>query len=462
MQQSELSRGRSNTIFTVLLLSSMIGSFIHTALSVAIVPIMQDLSITASVVQWLTSIYSLIMGIMVLASAYLIRRFEVRQLFLVSSSIFISGLVLAGIAQSFQILLIGRMLQAVGGGIMLTLNQVVTLTIFPKHRHGTMMGIVGLAVTAVPVLSPTIAGVLIDQFSWQMLFWLCVPIYLLILVGGGLVMRNVTSTEKQRFDIMSMLLCSIALTGLLLGIGQIGSFGLQDVRVWLPLMAGIGGGILFTLRQMSLEQPLIDLKVFTDKPFRLAVIFSIVMYALLIGGSILVPIYIQSLRGLSATQSGLITMPGSLATAACSLIAGRLYDAVGIRKIALFGTVLMLLGSIGFILWGSDTALSTIILLFIVRQAGVGILLMPIFTWGMSKLSKKQYSSGTSLLSSLRTVAGALGAAAFVSVMTVAAGFSSPPDQFWGVKIAFALMSVLAAILFILAAFKIGKSSISE
>jgi len=448
---------KTHGVFAVLLVGCIICSFVQTALNVAIAPIMTAMNIPASDAQWLTSTYSLVMGIMVLATAYLIRRFPARPLFMVTMAVFMVGLAMSALAGNFSVLLLGRLLQAIGCGVLLSLTQVIILTIYPKNKRGSIMGTFGLAVTAAPVLAPTLAGILIDQYSWQMIFWISLAFAILVLIGGLLLIRNVTVVEKQRFDLISMLLCAAGLSGVLFGLGQFGKYSLIHERVWLPLLLGTAAILGFVWRQLKLPKPFIDLQVFQSRPFRLAVIFSMVLYGVLIAGSILIPIYSQSLRGFSATVSGLITMPGSLVTALCSLLAGKLYDRIGIRKIAIGGSIFLFLGSAGLILLGAETSPAQIISFFIIRQIGIGFLMMPIFTWGMSQLSYTHYADGTSLISSLRTVAGAMGAAAFVSAMTAANSLIPAAGLYGGIQVAFVLMAMLVLILLLMAVFSFGS-----
>ena len=447
-------------IFAVLLAGCVVCSFVQTALNVALVPIMVQMHITASVAQWLTSSYSLVMGIMVLATAFLIRRFPARPLFLVDMAIFMAGLLLSATAGNFAILLIGRLLQAVGCGILLSLTQVVVLTIYPSGKRGSVMGVFGLAVTAAPVLSPTLAGVLIDRYNWQMLFWISLVIAVVVTAAGSIVLENTIKTEKQRFDLLSMILCSIGFSGLLLGAGQFGSYPLLDYRIWLPIIIGLTASVIFVIRQLAIEKPLIELRIFKNHEFRVAVFASMILYGVMIAGSVLIPIYSQSLRSFSATQTGLITLPGSLATAIGSLIAGRLYDRIGMQKLSLGGSFLLLFGSVGLISLDSDTTVAMMMVYFIVRQTGMGFLMMPIYTWGISKLPQTHYSDGTALLGSLRTVAGAMGAAALVAVMTAVSGMQNQQDPYLGVRVSFIVMAVLALILLMVTIFLIGQRSL--
>lgn len=459
MKQKDKEEQKTLVIFLILVASCIISSLVQTALSVAIPPIMEEMGVTADTAQWLTSAYSLIMGIMVLATAYLIRRFPTRPLYIAAMGIFTVGLLLAALAHTFPILLIGRLTQAVGCGILMSLAQVVILTIFPPEKRGTMMGIYGLAVCTAPVLAPTLAGIIIDRVSWNGIFWISLGIAVVILVLGMVFMQDVSETKHTSFDWISMVLCGMGYTALLLGVGNLGK-GNQFIQGMATVAAGVIFITLFVCRQRKLETPFLQLKIFSNREFRLAVIASMLLYAAMMAGSTLVPIYIQTMRGMSATTSGLISMPGSLVTAVMSLIAGRMYDKMGVRKLYLMGTLVLLISSAGFIFLGEDTSIPFIILIFALRSVGIGMLMMTSVTWGMSKIEARYTSDGTAIISSLRTVAGSFGATIFFSVMTQVAAISSQVGSkamILGNQVAFAGTTVLALILFVMAITSIGK-----
>jgi len=452
-----------NQIFIVLLIASIIGSLIYTSLTVALPNIMQDLSVSAATGQWLTSAYSLVVGIMVPATAYLIRRFPLKKLFLTSMIIFTIGLLIDGITRSFPILLIGRMMQAVGNGIILSLTQVVILTIFPIEKRGSIMGLYGLATAAAPIISPTLAGIVIDSLGWNSIFWGCAILSILDILFAIKVLKNVTKTEKQHFDSLSMLLCSLGFSGLLLGWGNLGIKPFFSIYVVIPMVVGILSLTLFAHRQLRMEEPFLDLRIFKNREFRFAVIMGMIMYTIMMAGTTLIPIYIQTLRGFSATISGLITMPGSLILALINPLAGKIYDRIGIRKLAVYGSGIFFISCISMSFLGSDTSLFYISSMLIVRLIPIGLLLMPITTWGLSTIQQESIAHGTALITSLRTVAGSIGSAVFVSIMIVAGenfkGNSPVIAEFKGMNIAFLILSILAFIEFILSVWLTKKRS---
>lgn len=454
MQQSNRTR---NTIFIVLLISCIISAAVQTALNTALTPIMNDMKVSAGAAQWMVSAYSLAMGVMVLATAFLIRRFPSKPLSTVFMGIFCVGLLLSAIAPNFIVLLLGRVLQAVGCGLQMSLAQVFILTAYPPQRRGGVMGFYGLAVCAAPVLAPTLAGVVIDTFGWRMLFWGALVLSLLVLTTALAVIDNFAPTEKQAFDVVSMLLCTVGFVGVVLGLGNWSGRSLLSAQVVLPFIVGLLSLALFVLRQTHMKQPFLNLSVFSNRNFRLAVIASGLLYCCMMAATTLLPLYCQAIRGFSATLTGLITMPGSLLTAVVSPISGKIYDKIGIRKLYIVGSLLLFTGHLLLCFLSESTSMMEIILYFSVRQIGIGMLLMTTVTWGMNRLDSKLTSDGTAIISSLRTIAGALGSALFVSLMTAAAGSVEISSMLHGVNIAFIGITILSAVVVVLALSVLGK-----
>lgn len=444
------------TITLVLMIAAcVLSSLVQTALNTGISPIMEEMQINASTAQWLTSGYSLMMGITILITAFLIKRFPTRPLFLLSVGIFSGGILLAALAQSFAVLLVGRLIQAAAGGIIASLAQVVILTTVPEEKKGSVMGVFGLAICAAPVLAPTLAGVVIDLAGWHMIFWGCLVLCLLLLAVSALTVGNVLKTEQASFDIVSFVFCAVGYTGVTLALGNIGNNGFVSAQVILPFLLGVAAFAVFVKKQLGMEEPFLEIRIFKDSTFRTAAIACMILYGIMLASGTMIPIYAQSMRGMTATASGLLTMPGSLATAVVSMFAGKWYDRYGVRKIYLIGTLLLVTSSVAFCFLGEDTSGMYIIVANLVRSVGCGMLMMPTITWAMSKLDAKYTSDGTAIIASLRTVAGSLGAAVFTSIMTVAAQNETAVGQIIGVNIAFAVMCVLTAVLFGIAVAKV-------
>lgn len=454
-----MERKKCNFLFAVLLAASIGSSLLQTSLATALPAIMRDLSITVSSAQWLTSGYSLAMGVMVPATAFFMKRFPTRSLFFCASVTFLTGTFLSFIAGNFPILFLSRMLQAIGNGILLPMTQVVILTVYPVEKRGAVMGIYGLAAGAAPVIAPALAGIIIDLWNWRTIFLIVFCIILIDILLALKAMQNVTTAEKISFDSPSMLLCGLGFSVLLIGAGNIGSMKLLSIG--LLLFIGAIALFLFVRRQLKLEQPFLELRILQNRDYRLAVIVSMLLYAVMMAGSTLFPIYIQTIMGKSATVSGLIMMPGSLVMAVISPLTGKFYDRFGIRKLAVFGSLMMLLSCLGVTSVGAETPVPYIALMYILRLIAIGCLMMPMVTWGMSGLAPEHTSHGTALLTSLRTISGAFGAAISVAVMSMAAGTVSSESAAAarGIDAAFICVALLAAVQMIVAAAWVGKKT---
>lgn len=425
----------------------MMVSLLQTALNTALSPIMDDMGITASTVQWLSSGYMLVQGISMLATAFLFRRFKTRPLCLVSMAVIMVGLLMAALAHSFPWLLAGRILQAAGGGALTNMVQVVVLSIFPEHKKGTMMGIFGLATCTGPVLAPALGGIVVDYFGWHMLFWISLAVFALLFVLAFMGMASVLETEKVSLDIASMILCSAGFTGLVIASGNLGNGNLLSPAFLVPGLTGAVGMVVFCRRQLRMARPFMDLRVLKNREYRLAMINGILMYSMMLAFVTMLPMCAQSVLGLTATSAGLVILPGSLIMGAIGLAAGSVYDKIGIRKILVIGGILVLVGVMGAAMLKGDSSLGMAAFVYALFLLGPGILNSPVMTWGMSTLEKSAISQASAMYNSLRTIAGSFGSAIFVAVMTLANRQNEGADGAYGMHISFLSMAVPAAAL---------------
>lgn len=441
-------------IFVNLLITCIASGFLSTALSTALPPIIVDFDISVSTGQWLTSTYSLAAGIMMPLTAFLIIRFPTKKLYLFALVLFLAGLLVSILAYDFPTMMVGRILQACSNGITGSMAQVVLLSIYPREKQGTIMGWYGLSISAAPVIAPTIAGILVDTAGWRMIFIIPFFILMLSLIWASVVFDNVLDNIVQKFDIISFILTAFAFSGITLGIGNITSQGLTHAATFVPLGIGLLSGVIFVWRQLKMEQPFLDIRLFRFQSFRLSVIGSMMLYLTMMGIALLMPLYVQSVMGYSATVSGLVTLPGSLAMAVISPMAGKFYDKMGMRNLAIVGSAALALSAVGMAFISMQTPLGVAVVLNIIFNVAIGCLMMPFVTWGIGSIDKAHTAHGTALLNSLRTISGAVGTALFVGIMNMVAlrsmeTYGSNAD-IHGLNVAFAVISVVAfALLFI-------------
>ncbi len=458
MERVVVSERKRILIFINIVISCIASSLLATALTTAMLPITEDLNVPVTTGQWLTSGYSLVMAIVMPLSAFMITRFRTKRLYAGAILLFVIGLAVSGFAVNFPMMMVGRVLQASGGGMLTSMAQVIILSIFPAEKKGTAMGWYGLSIGAAPVIAPTLAGILVDTVGWRMIFFLAMIIMIVSFIYCLFVMADVLDTEKKKFDISSFIMSALAFGGITLGIGNIGTYSVRSVMVLLPLIIGIVFAAVFSTRQLHLEKPFLDVRILKNRDYAVSVIGSMLLYLNVYGGTVILPLYVQQALGESATLAGLITLPGSLVSAVISPFVGRIYDKVGMRVLFLAGAVGLIISNGLMIPITVNTGLWVALVLNIVRNAATACMLMPLVTWGASTVSLDMTSHATALLTSLRTIAGSLGTAIFVAVMTIGAanygGDASAvpsPSEMHGVNMAFLGMLISDIFLLLLA-----------
>lgn len=445
-----------------MVVSGIATSILSTAMTTALPSLISYFGVSASTGQWVTSGYSLAMGMVMPLTAFLITRFPTKKLYISGIACFIVGTLCSIFSGNFAVMMVGRVLQACGNGVLVSAAQMIILTVYPPEKKGTMMGTYGLATTAAPIIAPTIAGLMIDAFGWKSIFYLVLVIMVVSLVISGVVFENVLEVQNKKFDFLSFIESIFAFGGITLGIGNITGCGLISTQAGIPLLIGVVGCVLFMIRQCRLEKPFLDVKILSNWNYAVSVISSMVLYFVMMGSSVMMPLYVQSVMGYSAVISGLVTLPGSLATALVSPFAGRLYDKMGIKKIFVATSVALMISNIGMFFLTMNMPLWGAAALNVIRNISIGALMMPLLTWGTSSVSSGKVADASSLLTSFRTIAGSIGSAVFVGIMTVVSAHSAAEygeeALMHGMNMSFFWMAVGSLVLLMIAIFGVKKS----
>lgn len=450
-------------VFVNLMITGIATSMLATAMTTALPPVVEYFGISTTTGQWMTSGYSLAMGIVMPLTAFLVKKVPTRRLYISGILCFLVGELACILAPTFGVMMVGRVFQAVGNGILTSMGQVIILSIYPQEKKGTMMGWYGLASTAAPIVAPTIAGVLVDTVGWKYIFIYTLVIMLVSLVMSVLNFRDVLELQDITFDVVSFVISIFAFGGITLGIGNIGTYGIVSLLAGVPLLVGVVTAVMFVIRQLKLEKAFLDVRILRKKEYSLAVISSMLLYLVMMGGSVLMPLYVQSVLGYSAVTSALVTLPGSVATALINPLAGRIYDRMGIKKLYVVGSVCLLISNIGMYFITMTTPLVVAATFNVVRNVSIGCLMMPLLTWGTSQVAKEKVADASTLLTSLRTVSGSIGSAVFVAIMSAVAASSQTAygeaAAIRGVNIAFVSMSVSTLVMVGIAVFGVKKSN---
>lgn len=445
MQKLNFSK---NTIVTLLLAGSFIAILNQTLMITAIPPIMEEMGITPNSAQWLTTVFMLVNGIMIPISAFLLERFTTRQLFITAMSIFSVGTLVAGLAPNFSMLLIGRVIQSTGAGVMLPLMQTVFLMIFPINKRGAAMGLIGLVISFAPAIGPVLSGYVTEHYSWRILFFIILPIAIIDIVVASVALKNVTELQKPKLDILSVILSSFGFGGLLYGFTSAGNNGWLSSITILSLVVGAIALFAFILRQLKLKHPMLEFRVFTYSIFPLAVVIGMITFMGLIGVETLIPLYMQNMRDFTAFEAGLALLPGALITGLMSPITGRIFDKFGARKLVMVGLVIVTGSSFAFIRLDTSTSLAFMTIMYSIRMFGLSMVMMPIATAALNQLPKRLIPHGTAMDNTMRQIAASVGTAILVTVMTTSGDSAASREianpDIYGANMAFIVVAVLS------------------
>lgn len=405
-------------LVVVLLIGTFCTVLNQTLLTTAFPALMKAFNISASSVQWLTTGFLLVNGIMIPISAWLINKFSSKRLYLTAMTIFLIGTITCFIAPNFSTLLIGRLIQAAGVGISMPLLQNIMLSIFPPEKRGSAMGMAGIVIGLAPALGPTLSGWIIDHYTWRDLFGMVIPIVILVLVLAFFLMKSVIHLSNPSIDVLSAFLSTVGFGSLLYGFSSVGNDGWGSSKVISFLVIGVFVIGLFVWRQLHLEHPFLELRVFKSPTFTIAAILSGVVNMAMVGAEMVLPLYIQNIRGESAFHSGLMLLPGALIMGLMMPITGAIFDKHGAKRLAISGMLILTAATLPFAFLTQETPIVMIVILYAIRMFGISMVMMPVTTSGMNALPMNLISHGTAVNNTFRQVASSIGTAVLISILT--------------------------------------------
>ncbi|MCR8928887.1 DHA2 family efflux MFS transporter permease subunit [Priestia megaterium] len=409
---------KKGPIMFVMIIGAFLATFNQTIMSVAIPELMNDFNIKASTAQWLTTGYMLVNGVLIPITAFLMQRFTTRQLFQSSMIIFLVGTIISAVATSFPILLTGRLIQAAGAGIIMPLLMNVVLSLFTPDKRGSAMGMVGLAIIFAPAIGPTLTGYVLETFPWQAMFYGMIPFAIIVIICGFIYLKNVSEPVRSKVDVISVILSTIGFGAVMYGFSQAGNYGWSSTEVVVSLVAGVLSLVLFTWRQLVSQKPLLDLRAFKYNMFTLTTLINIGVTMMMYADMMLLPLYLQNARGFTALESGILMFPGALLMGLLSPVVGRLFDRFGAKWLTIIGVAIIIISTIGFIDLTDSTSYTFLIVMSTVRRIGMAMFLMPVQTAGLNQLPASLNAHGTAISNTIKQVAGAIGTALLVTVMT--------------------------------------------
>ena len=439
-QTVQISNHTRRLITIILLLSTFISLASQTMMVTALPVIQHDLHVSLNAAQWLTTGYTLIIGIVTPLSSNMYDKFTNRHVFLGIIGTFIVGTLLGCFATNFFTLLLARLIQACASGMLMSFQMTTMISIYPIAKRGSILGLSSLVISAGPAIGPTLAGFILQVLPWRWLFILVLPFMVLAWIGGYFKLANFSQPRDIKIDYLSVL---ISLIGSGLTLGSLTAF---QVNVWGGLaMLVVGLAVIagFVKRQLHLTNPMLKVQIFKYSSFRLMTIVGIFAFMVLLGTEQLMPIFTENVTHTGSFVSGLILLPGAICNAIAASIVGRIYDQYGPKRLIITGGVIMLLASVPLVTISRGSSLWVLTVAYAIRMIGNACVFSPALSEAFSQLSRSENSHGTALNNTLRQVFGAVS----VTMLVVIAGI--PASLISGIRIAM-WVTVLLVILMLL------------
>ncbi len=414
-----MDRGMSTLI--IFIIAAAILSAAQSVVTTGIAGIMADFNIPSTTAQWIYSSFLLVLGVMIPLSAFFTRRFKVKTILIASLALFLIGSILAYFAPNIEVLVLARVIQACGSGILLPITQIVLFKVIPEEKWQVYMGLFGFIIGIAPALAPTAGGFIIDSVGWRSIFLIFAIMIAVLIVVASVVVKLEFETGHYPLDIASLILCVLACVGIMFGFSNIAQNGFDLIWVILPIVIGTVSLVLFSKRQFGIDTPLLDLRALKNKYFFFGTLFSAILYFTMCGLNVIMPLFAQSIANYDATTAGIILLPATLVMIVFNFIGPLMANKFGVRKVLLLSCLFSIVGYLLMMTYTRSTSVEYMVVTQIVRAIGAGLGLMPAVTWTIAVVSG-DVEDATAINNTVRQIIGAIGSAVAVVLMAVFAG----------------------------------------
>ena len=442
-----IDRGMSTLI--IFIIAAAILSAAQSVVTTGIAGIMADFHVHSTTVQWIYSSFLLVLGVMIPLSAFFTRRFKVKTILLSSLALFLIGSIIAYLAPSIEVLILARVVQAIGSGILLPITQIVLFKVIPEEKWQVYMGLFGFIIGIAPALAPTAGGFIIDSVGWRSIFLIFAIMIAVLMLVASVTVKLEFETGHYPLDIYSLILCVLSCVGIMFGFTNIADNGFDLIWVILPIVIGGVSLVLFVKRQFGIKTPLVDLHALKNKYFFFGTLFSAILYFTMCGLNVIMPLFAQSISNYDATTAGIILLPATLVMIVFNFIGPLMANKFGVRKVLLLSCLFTVVGYLLMMTYTRSTTVEYMIVTQVVRAIGAGLGLMPAVTWTIAVVSG-DVEDATAINNTVRQIIGAIGSAVAVVLMTVFAG-GNVGHNYLSVS-AFAQTSLVMSILAIVSA----------
>jgi EmrB/QacA subfamily drug resistance transporter len=409
----------------VILIGTFMSVLSSSLVNLALTKMMSVFGVSLSDVTWIVTAYTLAMGAVIPITGFLSDTIGIKKLYIIALTMFTVGSALSGLAWSNGVMILFRIIQAIGGGLMSPVGMSVVYAIFPVEERGKALGLWGVAAMAAPALGPPIGGYILSNLDWRLLFYINVPIGIIGIFFAMILMKELPKKKFEgNFDIIGFASVITGISCTLYVVGNWSKINWNEIQYPILLTIGVFNLILFIVNELTHPYPLLDLRIMKIYSYSLSQIISGALMLAMLGGSYVLPLYLQSIKGLTAFQSGLIILPFAIAAAVMMPISGALFDKFGAKVVAIPGLVILLWASYQLALLTSDTPNSTIMMISTLRGIGIGLAMMPISTSGMNAVPKDKVGRASALTNTLRNILNAISMALISTIVSTGTNFN--------------------------------------
>lgn len=435
----------------VFIIAAAILSAAQSVVTTGLAGIMSDFHVSSTTAQWVYSSFLLMLGVMIPLSAFFIRRFKIKMIYISSLTLFVFGSLLSFISPNIEILILSRVIQGIACGTLLPITQIVLFKVIPEEKWQVYMGLFGLIVGIVPALAPTIGGLLVDSMGWRYVFLIFAVVIAVLTVISSVVIKLEFETGHYPLDLYSLVLCVLACIGLMFGFSNIAENGFNLMWVILPIIIGTVTLVIFVRRQFRIETPLVDLRALKNKFFFFGTLFSAILYFTMCGLYVILPLFVQNVNNYSATISGFILLPATIVMIVFNFVGPVLANKFGVRKILVISCIFTIAGYLLMATYNASTSVMYMVVTQIIRAIGAGMGLMPSVTWTIAVVSG-DVEDATAINNTVRQIIGAIGAALASVLMAVFAGgvIGSNPMSVYAFDQTSVVMAILAVVMLVI------------
>lgn len=407
-------------VTALLLFASFISLTSQTMMITALPVIEHEMDTSLTLVQWLTTGYTLMVGIITPLSSNMYEKFKNRSVFLSTIATFLLGTLIGCFATNFWTLLLARLVQACASGILMSFQMTTMISIYPLEKRGTILGMSGLVIAFGPAIGPTLSGLIVNNLGWRYIFIIVFPMMILVWLIGFLVFPNFTTPKEIKIDFFSVFL---SLLGSGLTLASLTFFQTQALLGWIMLLSGLLILYFFVKRQLALKQPMLKVQLIKNRSFRLMTLVGICAFMVLLGTEQMLPIFTQNVLHVNSMVSGMILLPGAVANALSAALVGRFYDKYGPKYLIISGGILMLIAAIPFVFISKTTPLWLLTVAYMLRMIGNALVFSPAMSEAFIEIAPENVSHATALNNSLRQAFGASSVTLLIVIANIPTNF---------------------------------------